>query len=114
MSQALRNNPARDSYNSPTKIDDLKSAPSGLDQSAPALAAAQLAQELGLPGASSVVANAPINDISGMVKKKKKAAAPEANTQPSPSTGKRKLDSEEVEMAPEKKQRKSVEADGPA
>jgi hypothetical protein len=58
-----------------------------------------------------VVANTPINDISGMVKKKKKAAAPEAET---PSTGKRKLDSEEVEMAPEKKQRKSVEADGPA
>lgn len=77
------------------------------------MAAAQLTQELSTQGASSALANAPVNDISEMVKKKKKQAPTEPK--PSPATSKRKLDAQQdVEMAPKKKQRMSAEADGAA
>ncbi|KAF8311404.1 hypothetical protein DL93DRAFT_2139663 [Clavulina sp. PMI_390] len=124
------------------KIEDLKSVPQGLDttvistggkMSAPALAAAQLTAELG-GGPSASLSDAPVNDLSGMVKKKKKAApvagssTTEAGASAEASTGetatvpatatssgaKRKLDDDEdgaAESQPEKKARTSAEAE---
>ncbi len=71
--------------------------------SAPALAAAQLTKELGGPSGSSL-ANVAINDLSGMVKKKKSVPnpTPQTNDGSSSTTSKRKVE-ENAEDPPEKK-----------
>ena len=71
--------------------------------SAPALAAAQLTKELGGPSRSSL-ANVEINDLSGMVRKKKNMPdpTPQTNNGSSSTANKRKVE-ENGEDSPEKK-----------
>ena len=72
--------------------------------SAPALAEQQLAKELNGTGGGSSSASLPVNDLSGMVRKKKKPIPPETESnEPSGTNGKRKADEENPDALPEKK-----------
>ncbi|KAF8329501.1 uncharacterized protein EI90DRAFT_3125261 [Cantharellus anzutake] len=74
------------------KLDDLRMAPEKAEEmSAPALAAAQLTKELGGPSGTSLT-NAQINDLTGMVKKKKKVPDVAPGPDDSSSSGKRKAE----------------------
>lgn len=78
-------------------MEELKTTPNEPGVSAPALAAKALDQELNGAGASpSLSDQAPVNDLTSMVVKKKKKA-PEVN-----ETGKRKAD-DDVGSSSEKK-----------
>ena len=88
------------------QVEELKTLPAEPTESAPALVAKALDQELGAPGSASAAPAAPtqVNDLTSMVKKKKKppvdaAAAPtDVN-----GTGKRKVEDEHTHSPTEKK-----------
>ena len=80
------------------QVEELKS-PEKMEESAPELAAKALDKELNGPSASAAPAQLAVNDLTGIVKKKKKA--PEAN-----GAGKRKADDEEA-LAPSPSEKKA-------
>ncbi len=85
------------------QVDELKTIPNEPQESAPTLAAKALDQELG--AASSAAAPAPqaVNDLTSIVKKKKKPVAEANGSEPSSNTGKRKAEDDVPESASEKK-----------
>ncbi|KAL1679705.1 hypothetical protein EV122DRAFT_276874 [Schizophyllum commune] len=100
------------------KVDELKTSPNEtLHGSAPELAQAALEKELNGAAAPGLSSNMPVNDLSGMVKKKKRPAAapaePSASSTPAPADsqpgqsppGKRKAEDEPSaeEVSAEKK-----------
>ncbi|KIY48125.1 hypothetical protein FISHEDRAFT_43891, partial [Fistulina hepatica ATCC 64428] len=71
------------------KVDELKTAPAEVSgMTAPELAARALDAELGKPGGSSTAVSQPVNDLTNIVKKKKKPAKEPVNgVQAGPSNG---------------------------
>lgn len=90
------------------QVDELKTIPNEPSESAPALAAKALDQELGASAAVAVpAAPTQVNDLTSMVKKKKKPAV-EANSEPSAdinSATKRKAEDDASSSLSEKKAR---------
>ncbi|XP_006461785.1 hypothetical protein AGABI2DRAFT_193169 [Agaricus bisporus var. bisporus H97] len=91
------------------KVEELKTSPNEiLDQSAPALAAQALDKELNMEIKSAILPQV-VNDLTGIVKKKKKVATAETEASDSPSTeangAKRKAEEEAEASSTEKKAR---------
>ncbi|KAI0709688.1 hypothetical protein C8T65DRAFT_739864 [Cerioporus squamosus] len=82
------------------KVEELKTSPNEPAESAPALVAKELDQEL---NASSAPAAQGVNDLTGLVKKKKKNADTDANGAASSVTAKRKAEDECEDAQSEKK-----------
>ncbi len=87
------------------QVEELKTSPNEPTESAPALVAKALDQELNVPTAASAAQPSEVRDLTGLVKKKKKN--PEANGEPpaaaSNSATKRKAEDEAEETQSEKK-----------
>ncbi|PIL25256.1 hypothetical protein GSI_13145 [Ganoderma sinense ZZ0214-1] len=88
------------------KVEELKTSPNEPTESAPALVAKALDQELNVPSAASATKQSEVHDLTGLVKKKKKN--PEADGEPpaaavSNGTAKRKAEEEAEETQSEKK-----------
>ncbi|KAI1785669.1 hypothetical protein LXA43DRAFT_106500 [Ganoderma leucocontextum] len=87
------------------KVEELKTSPNEPVESAPALVAKALDQELNVPSAAGVAKQSEVHDLTGLVKKKKKN--PEANEDPPATTSngtvKRKAEDEAEETQSEKK-----------
>ncbi|KAM5544245.1 hypothetical protein V8D89_001905 [Ganoderma adspersum] len=87
------------------KVDELKTSPNEPTDSAPALVAKALDQELNVPSAAGPAKQSEVHDLTGLVKKKKKN--PEANGEPpaiaSNGTAKRKAEDEADQTQSEKK-----------
>ena len=93
-----------DRYSEP-QIDELKTSPNDAVTDAPGMAAEALDRALnGNAGPSVPVA---VNDLSTMVRKKKKAQ-PEAEAEPTPSKRKAEEPPEEAESSSEKKAKTDV------
>lgn len=85
------------------QVDELKTIPNEPSESAPALAAKALDQELGAGAPAAMpAALTQVNDLTSMVKKKKKPAV-EANAEPSAT--KRKAEDDASSSPSEKKAR---------
>lgn len=89
------------------QVDELRMMQNELKESAPVLAAKALDKELGTGQASSAtVANAPVHDLTSIVKKKKKPApeaTSEANDSETLAAGKRKAEDDGPSALSEKK-----------
>lgn len=88
-----------------TQVDELKTSPNEPTDSAPALVAKALDQELNVPSAAGAAKQSEVHDLTGLVKKKKKN--PEASGEPpaiaSNGTAKRKAEDEAEDAQSEKK-----------
>ena len=87
-------------------MDELKTSPNEPTDSAPALVAKALDQELNVPCAAGAAKQSEVHDLTGLVKKKKKN--PEADGEPpaaaaSNGAAKRKAEDEAEETQSEKK-----------
>ncbi|KAL0955274.1 hypothetical protein HGRIS_004164 [Hohenbuehelia grisea] len=92
------------------KVEELKTSPSEMEGTAPALAAQALDKALNAGSSSSVTAQTPVNDLTSMVvKKKKKAPAAEEG-----SSSKRKAEEEPSGSPGEKKLKLETEAEAVA
>ncbi len=93
------------------QVEELKTSPNEtLAQSAPALAAQALDRELNAGGATSTNAPQAVNDLTGIVKKKKKAPTTDISSDPVTTEAevngiKRKAEDEAEESGTEKKAR---------
>ncbi|TCD69478.1 hypothetical protein EIP91_007604 [Steccherinum ochraceum] len=88
------------------KVEELKTVPNEPTESAPDMVAKALDKELNAPGASSsAAASTEVRDLTSMVKKKKKAPAPEVDIAASSPAGKRKAEDGAPESPSDKKPR---------
>lgn len=88
------------------QVEELKTVPNEPTESAPDMVAKALDKELNAPGASSSApASGEVRDLTSMVKKKKKAPAPEVDIAASSPAGKRKAEDEAPESPSDKKPR---------
>lgn len=82
-------------------MDELRLLQNELKESAPVLVAKALDKELG-PGSSSVTLPATVNDLTSVVKKKKKPVA-ETSVEDAPAAAKRKAEDDAHDTSSEKK-----------